>query len=424
MSAMEMEPTQPWRARRSRVLAALLLVLAMVGAWALFAPRGAAKPAPAAAVQAPLEFAAADVATVELRPLARRLPISGTLMPLVQTTLKAQVAGQVLEVTVREGQSVQRGEVLVRIDTRNLEAQLDAQQAALDKARADLALAKLNRDNGAAMLREHFISQNAYDTLESTYQADLANVRAAEAQLRLAQLNRDYATVRAPFDGRVASRMVEPGEQVSVDSGLLGLVDLSHMELQAPVPAQEIPQVHPGQIVRFRVGGFGERRFEGRVQRINPVTDPGSRFISVYVAVDNADGALRGGMFAQGELILDATAPVAAVPASAVRNEAGIPYVYVLADGRLHKRTVTMGERSRFGDDSGPSPAAANVRPEKDEPAAAGEASVAPGTGGTESDWVEIRSGLKPGERVVIARGVELQDGAAAVLHSSAAATE
>jgi membrane fusion protein, multidrug efflux system len=105
----------------------------------------------------------------------------------------------------------------------------------------------------------------------------------------------------------------------------------------------EIPSVQVGQSVKFRVGGFGERLFEGKVQRINPVTEEGSRSISVYIAVMNQDRALKGGMFAQGTLQLTSTEPVLAVPQRAVRYEAGAPFVYTLENGKIVRKPVTIG---------------------------------------------------------------------------------
>lgn len=357
--------------------AALWLVLRGAGMWALDVPAADETPT--------LELAAADVATVARAVLTRSLPVTGSLSPLVQTTVKAQAPGEVLEVTVREGQSVRNGDVLVRIDTRSLNAELDSRQAALEKARADLALAKLNRDNSTSLLEKRVISQNAYDTTESAYQANLANAKLAEAQLSQARIALGYATVRAPFDGTIAQRLVQPGEKVEIGSSLLTLVDLSHLELQAPAPADEISSVRLGQIANFRVGGFGERRFEGRVERINPMTDTGSRSVMLYLSVDNPDGALKGGMFAQGDLILDETEPVAAIPLTAVRTEAGLPYVFAIQGAKIARRPVTLGLRSE------------------------------------EQNLVELRAGLETGARVVAARIDTLKDGTAVVVTAPAA---
>lgn len=292
-----------------------------------------------------LELAPRDVARAEPRVLARRLPISGSLTPLVRTEIKSKVAGEVLEVTRREGERVSRGEVLVRIDTRSQEALVASQRAALDKARADLGIAQLNLENAQRLREKNFIAQNVLDTAQSVHDAAAAGVKLAEAQLRLAEISLNDAVVRAPFDAVVARRFAEPGEKVSSDSALLALVDLSRMELQAAAPAAEIPAVAPGQRARVSVDGFGERVFDARVERINPVTEQGSRQILLYLSIDNADGALRGGMFAQGELVIEQGAPVLAIPAAAVHSEAGIDYAYAIENGLVVRRQLTLGAR-------------------------------------------------------------------------------
>jgi membrane fusion protein, multidrug efflux system len=390
MSAMQRELERSGRlgwSRRNTVV--VILVLAVIAGGVMLSKRGGAKAATAnAAATAPaaLELGPADVATVALTPLSRSLPISGSLTPLVQTTMRSKVAGDVLELTVREGQAVKQGEVLARIDTRYLKATLDSQQAALEKARADLALAKVNRDNSAAMLQAHYISQNAYDSAASTYAADVANEKAAEAQVALAQLSYNDAVVRAPFAGTVVKRLVQPGERVEVDGPILSLVDLSQMEFQVTAPASEIPSVKVGQLAHFKVNGFGDRSFTGKVERINPMTEAGSRSITVYLSVPNPDGALKGGMFGEGTLALDNAAPAPAVPGAALRNEAGVPFVLVLADGKLLRRPVTVG------------------------------------LGAAEQDGpVAVLEGLKPGEQVVLAKVDNFKDGMPAVLKTLAA---
>lgn len=373
---------EPVRARRKSVLLvmALLVLLAVAGGW--IATRGGsaqAKPADkdAKAPVGPMELAAADVATVELRALSRRLPLSGTLTPLVQTTVKSRVSGDLLDVQVREGQHVDKGQVLAHIDVRNLGAQFEAQRAALDKARADLALAKVNRDSNARMLEQKFISQNAYDSAQSAYDAAAASVKVAEAQARVAQISLDDAVVRAPIGGIVSQRLVQPGEKVSPDSPLLAIVDLRHLELEVPAPASEVPAVKIGQIAHFKVGGYGDRPFEATVERINPATDAGTRSIKLYLSVDNADGALKGGMFAQGELVLDQSAPSPTVPSTAIRSDAGVAYVLVIDNGKLVRRTVTLGLKT------------------------------------DDASFVEVRDGLAAGTPVLAAKIDKLQDGAA-----------
>jgi len=151
-----------------------------------------------------LEFTPSDVATVELKSLVNTIQFSGSLAPVTQTTVKSKVPGEVTKVNVREGQAVAHGQVIAQIDTLDLQAKLDSQAAALAEARAKLDIALKNRENNQQLLRQKFISQNAYDTTQSVYEAADANMRSAEAQLRMAQKAISDAEVHAPFAGIVA----------------------------------------------------------------------------------------------------------------------------------------------------------------------------------------------------------------------------
>lgn len=357
----------PMRPMKLLIVAVAVALVAAV-TWFVTRDNGGKPAAAAPAVStAPIELASVDVSTVEPRILSRVLPLSGSIAPFVQATLKSKVGGEVEQLKLREGQDVREGEVIARVDTRNLQAQYDRESAAVEKARADLDLARLNRDKNRTLLDQKFISQNTFEQTESAYAGSVADLKLAEAQARVAHINLEDAVIRAPFSGTIAKRLVQPGEKVSPDSDIVTLVDLKQLVLEAAVPATEIPSVRVGQKVRFRVSGFGDRQFEGEVQRINPLTAVGSRAIPVYIAVPNPDSALRGGMFAQGELQLDSSQPVLAVVQRAVREEAGASYVYTLRDDKVVRTPVTLGPRNK------------------------GEA------------FVEVRSGLSAGDRVIVA---------------------
>ena len=358
-------------------LAVVAIVASLVGYRATQAKPEARKAGPVT-----LEFTAADIAVVEVKSLTRSISFSGSLAPVVQTAVKAKVPGEVTRVLVREGETVKDGQLLAQIDTVDLQSRLDAQAAALEEAKARHNIADKNRANNQQLLRQKFISQNAYDTTESTYEAAGAAMRSQEAQVRIARKALDDAAVRAPIDGVVASRTVHPGEKVGMDQAMFPLVDLARMEIEAPAPASEIPSVRVGQSASFRVDGFGERAFEGRVERINPTAQPGSRAITLYISVRNPDGALRGGMFAKGQIVVDRTQPAAVIPMTAVREESGQPYVFTIEDGKIARRAIKVGSSQ-----------------------------AAEGT-------VEVLSGLERGMNVVAARVSGLKAGAPAKLKS------
>ncbi|MEP7276049.1 MAG: efflux RND transporter periplasmic adaptor subunit, partial [Betaproteobacteria bacterium] len=143
----------------------------------------------------------------------------------------------------------------------------------------------------------------------------------------------------------VAKRHVQPGEKVAIEAPLVTVVDLKDLEVQALVPAIDVPELRIGMPVEFSVDGFGERRFTGRVERINPSTEPGTRALLVYVGLPNSDALLRSGMFATGRIELAASAPAPTLPAAAVRTEAGQSFVWVIDNGKLARRVVTLGRR-------------------------------------------------------------------------------
>lgn len=329
-------------------LAAIVGIGAVAGVGALRNRSVEAKAA--AVVKVPvLEFVPEDLYTTKQDAMARTLPITGTLMALTTATVKAKVAGELIEVTVREGQPVRQGQLLARIDQTEVQARVAARLAEMAAARAQLQLAEKNRITQKALLERNFISQNAFDTTQSGYDVAAARLRAAEADLVSARKTLGDSTLYAPFSGIVSERHAQPGERVPLDAKVISIVDLSVLSLEASVPASAISKVRVGQTVEFRVDGFGERRFTGRIDRINPSTAAGSRSISIYAVLDNKDGLLRGGLFAQGELTVERIENVVTVPATAVREEVGQTFVYAIDNGVVRKKPVRIGPADSAG---------------------------------------------------------------------------
>jgi RND family efflux transporter MFP subunit len=338
-----------------------LLVVAglAAGGWGLIQARGkagAADAAPSAAAgkkddkPVVFELAGGDVATVEQRALSRSLPLSGSLTPLTQATIKSKVSGQVSMTTAQEGQHVTSGDVLVEVDAADPRARLAQQQALLEQAQAKLSLATKNQVNNQALLKQKYISQNAYDTTQNSVELAQADVKSAQAQVDLARIALNDMTIHAPISGIVSKRYVQAGEKLAPDLPVYSIVNLAQMTMEAQVPASEIPRVKVGQDVNFRVDGFEQRTFHGKVTRINPGTEAGSRALLVYIAVDNADGALRSGMFAKGSIVTDTTAPRPLVPLNALRNDNGATVVYKIDGGKVVVQPVRLGLRN---DDEG-----------------------------------------------------------------------
>ena len=351
-------PAAPAAARHARrwrkpAAAALLLVLLAGGGWAYL--HAGATPAAATAAKdkekdkakPPVyELAAGDVATIAASELSIKLPLSGSLMPLTQATVKSKVSGVVLETTVQEGMPVAAGQVIARLDGAELRARAAQQQAALDEANARLALAKKNNLNSEALLRQNYISRNAYDTTQNSVALAQAAVAAAVAQLDMARIALADTTLKAPLSGVVSKRYVQAGEKLAPDMPVMAIVNLSQLTLEAQVPASEIPRIHVGQDVQFRVDGFDQRNFTGKVARINPTTEAGSRAMLVYISVNNADGALRGGMFAKGQITTAKTAARPLLPIAALRKDGNKDIVYRVDNGSITAQPVKLGLRN------------------------------------------------------------------------------
>ncbi len=351
---------------KARTIALSLVLLAAVGAGGVVigkrlqpkpdanSARDAAKPASAAKASGPvapvaptvMEIAPTDLGTSETREVRRELPLTGQLRPIRQAFVRAKVAGEVLEMQVKEGESVKSGQVLVRINPAEYQARLDERTAALAGSRATWENNERTRKNNEELLRKNFISQQAYDNTLANSSVALEQVKAAEANVALAKKSLDDTILRAPWAGMIAERSAQLGDRAAIDMKLLSLVDLSRLELEAAVPASEIPSVAVGQEVAFRVEGFSESVFKGKVARIAPQSAAGSRSILVYIDMPNADGALKGGMFAKGNLTLSRSDSVVAVPIAALREERGDTVVYAIKDGRLARLPIKTGARN------------------------------------------------------------------------------
>lgn len=338
------------RRRWRKPAIALVLALLAAGGWYAFAGKGQPAPAAPTAAAAPktpvFELARNDVVTIEARELALRLPLSGSLSPLAQATVKSKVSGVVLETTVREGMSVNAGQIIARLDDADARARVAQQQATLKEAMARLALATKNEANSQALLAQKYISQNSFDTTRNSVELAQAAVDAARAQLDLARIALNDTVIRAPLSGVVSKRFVQAGEKLSPDSPVMAIVDLQHLTLDAQVPASDIPRVQVGQDVRFRVDGFDAREFSGKVARINPATEAGSRAMLVYISVANDDGLLRAGMFAKGEITTDKSSPRPIVPLAALRKDGARDVVYRVDGGKVVALPVQLGMRN------------------------------------------------------------------------------
>lgn len=353
----------------SRHRRSLLVVFAAavgVAAWLLARPPAPSTATPAA-TPAILELAPADLAVARDEPVAATLTLAGLLQPLAESVLTAEVEGRIDAVLVRPGEAVKAGQVLARMDSRDLAAQVAEQRANLAASRAQLELAEKTQRRNEGLRERNFLSASGLDASRSTLDANREALRAREAQLALAVQALTKAVIRSPQAGIVAERAVQPGQHVAPNTRLFSIVDLAEMEFAASVPVGQVGAVRVGQPVDLVAEGADDAPASGRVERIAPTADAATRMIPVYIRVANPDGRLRGGMAARGQLRLGEAAHAVTLPREALRG-GDQPAVLVVAQGRAELRAVRLGLSDEV------------------------------------SGRVEIRSGVKAGETAILAR--------------------
>jgi membrane fusion protein (multidrug efflux system) len=300
---------------------------------------------PEAAPAAPtLVFTAAEVVRPRTEPLPERLEFSGPLVAPSTATVRAKAAGTLLTLSVREGDRVRAGQTVGRIDQAEAESRLAERAAVL--ASADAALAQAERQHAAnrRLADQRFISPNALNGSLAQLEAARAQRDAARAAREVARVGLRDGVLLAPIDGIVAHRHALPGEKVSPEQPVLAIVDLRRIELAGSVPTHLVSRLAVGLPASVTVEGL-PTPIAGRIGRIAPAAEPGTRTIGVTIELDNADERLRGGQYAMAQVVLADEAPRLTLPASALVQSSGQSHVWLIENGALARRAVTLGRR-------------------------------------------------------------------------------
>jgi len=297
-------------------------------------------------VQTQIELASTDVITASQRDITQGLDVSGTVKALNYALIKARVAGELKEITVREGDNVKAGQVLARIDPTEYQRRFEQAQEQAQAAKSQMEIAQRQADTNQALVNQGFISKTAMDNSLASYQGAIASHKAAIAGAEVARKSLDDSVLRAPFAGVIAVRSAQLGERVGIDAKVLELVDLSQLEVEVPLSPSDSVDVRVGQVASLQVEDRTQK-ISAKVKRISPSAQAGSRSVLVYLGLDKPEG-LRHGLFAKGLLGLGRS-QVLAVPVSAVRTDRAKPYVQVVEkvdeNFQVVHKTVEMGVR-------------------------------------------------------------------------------
>ena len=316
--------------RRSLVPFIFLAILAVLAAPKLISRQQTESAGPATAQES---RRALRVSVEEVQPmhLAEELATTGTLRADEQVELVSEVAGRVTEILFDEGARVQRGQVLLRLDSTELEAELAQRVHRLELAKQREGRRRQLRDEGVVSQDDYDFARNQLEVLRS--EMDLIRARLEKTELR------------APFSGRIGLRAVSPGSYLSPQTPIATLQDLNPMKVEFTVPEQYATRLGPGQIIEFAVKGHAES-FEGTVYAIEPGVDSETRSLTLRARCPNPDGILRPGSFADVRLVVEEASDALAVPSLAVVPELGGKKVFVLANGKAEARQVETGIRT------------------------------------------------------------------------------
>ena len=340
------------------IIAVLLVAVLAVGGYYLFWPKAGGPGGPGGqrgGFAMPVEAAKVRVETLE-----RTIPAVGTLNSIESVVVRPEIAGRIARIDFREGDPVKAGAVLVNIDDSILRAQLA-------EAKAGLQLSKANYNRASELYQKKVGSAQARDQA-------LANRRVDEARVAVAQAQLDKTTIKAPFDGIVGLRKVSPGDYVTAGQDIVNLEKIDVLKADFSVPELSLTDVAVGQTVKVTVDAFPGRTFEGKVYAIDPLIDEKGRSIAIRAHIDNPDNVLRPGLFARINLVVATTPNALIIPEEAIVPVGKDHFVFRVVDGKAKMTKVETGER----------------RP--------GE--------------IQVTGGLNPGDEVVTAGQIKLQDGA------------
>ena len=302
----------------------------------------------AEALKMPVTFAlkSTDVLVAERLSINQVEPVSGTVRAVNAVTLRSTMGAVVTRINALEGATVKSGQVLAQLDADDTRARLQQAQQQSNAAKAQVELAKRQRDNNRALVEKGFISSTALVSSDSNYATALANYEAALAAQQIAKRGLEDAALRAPFSGVVTQRHVKAGERVAVNAPVVDIVDVSQLEVEVLLPIAASSGLKIGQTATLNLESQPQP-ITAKVARINPSIDAGSRSVRIYLNIPT--GKARVGEFATGELTVGSLEGTA-VPLDSIRTDQPSPYVQVVRDQTIVHTTVQILATGRAGE--------------------------------------------------------------------------
>jgi membrane fusion protein (multidrug efflux system) len=299
-----------------------------------------------------------EVGSAKRGDVAAHLTVVGNLIGLQTVEIAPRVGGRLLSVSVQLGDAVRRGQVLAKVEDREIVEQVNQAQASMEVSKAtirqreaDLNVAKLNFDRSKNLFERQLLAKQALDDAESRFLAAVAQVDLAKAQqtqndARLQELkfNLNNAIITSPVDGFIGKRNVDPGAMVNTNTSIASVVDISRLKLVVNIVEKDLRMVTAGDLGIVEVDAYPGEKFNGRIARVAPVLDPATRTAPIEIEIPNGDNRLKPGMYARITLTVEERKNAVVAPKNAVidfENKRGVWQPN--ADSRAQFVPVTLG---------------------------------------------------------------------------------
>jgi membrane fusion protein, multidrug efflux system len=343
-------------------LLAVFLLLAGIKVWQIMTLMSAGKKT----VPPPMTVTSAEVKLGDWQPM---LTAVGSVSPVQGAMISAELAGTVAEIDFESGKLVKKGDVLLQLDA-------SAEEAQLRSAQAEAELAQKDAERAKDLAARKVISAAEFDAAQSKYTQKKAAVENMQSVI-------DKKKIRAPFDGIAGIRAVNPGQMVKVGDALVSLQAMDRVYVDFALPQQQLADVTPDLPVKVTTDAIPNREFDGKLTAINSAIDPATRNVSLQATLDNADHALRAGMFARVKVLLPQKNQTLFIPSTAVSYAPYGNSIFVIEkkkDEKTQKESLVL--RQAF------------IR-----------------TGETRGDFVAVTDGAKAGEQIVSTGVFKLRNG-------------
>lgn len=298
--------------------------------------------APARTTAQPLELIRSDLVKPEYKSLSRTLNFTGTLQAKERTSVQAETSGSIIQIYANNGDRVNKGQTLLRLNNQDDQARLLQAQANYTAAKAQADLSKNLAERNRRLFQQGFIAEIEYERSKVDAQAQRENLTAQQALVDIAKKSANDASVQAPISGIISNRQVQTGQTVASGQTLFEIVNPNTIELQGTVPDNNQTNLKIGQLVQFQFAGETKPVFTARISRINPITDSASRALLFYADVNNSAASLNIGNYVQGTITLEGGQNGLVIPTAAIWQDDNQAYVWVVRGQKLIKVKIDV----------------------------------------------------------------------------------